>query len=89
MRDESATDALGVTYASRAGYAAEEGAVFFQTLERLDKSKPNGGLPTFLSTHPDPADRVPRIRVLAAKARAEHPETVLSTAGIRRPTCRR
>jgi predicted Zn-dependent protease len=52
---ESQSDKLGVEYSTKIGYDAEEMAGFFNTLDRLS----DGGqeVPTFLSTHPDPADR--------------------------------
>jgi predicted Zn-dependent protease len=52
---ESQSDKLGVEYSTKIGYDAEEMAGFFSTLDRLR----DGGqeVPTFLSTHPDPADR--------------------------------
>jgi predicted Zn-dependent protease len=52
---ESQSDKLGVEYSTKIGYDAQEMAGFFSTLDRLS----DGGqeVPTFLSTHPDPADR--------------------------------
>ncbi|MBC7541346.1 MAG: M48 family metalloprotease [Candidatus Sericytochromatia bacterium] len=74
--DETAADALGVTYAIRAGYAAGEGAAFFQTLKRLEAGKQGSTLPTFLSTHPDPGDREKTILKLAAAAQQQSPGAV-------------
>lgn len=62
--DESESDELGVEYAARAGYKASEGAAFFTVLKRLQEVQ-GGGLPTFLSTHPDPGQREQRIIQLA------------------------
>jgi predicted Zn-dependent protease len=53
---ESESDKLGVEYSSKIGYDAHEMAGFFATLDRLSGG-PEGRLPTFMSTHPDPADR--------------------------------
>jgi predicted Zn-dependent protease len=52
---ESQSDKLGVEYSTKIGYDAQEMAGFFETLDRMRE----GGeeVPTFLSTHPDPADR--------------------------------
>jgi predicted Zn-dependent protease len=52
---ESQSDRLGVEYSTKIGYDANEMAGFFTTLDRMRE----GGeeIPTFLSTHPDPADR--------------------------------
>ena len=61
---ESQSDKLGVEYSTKIGYDAAEMAGFFQTLDRLS----SGGeeVPTFLSTHPDPADRETKVAKLAA-----------------------
>ncbi|HEY0741023.1 MAG TPA: M48 family metalloprotease [Chryseosolibacter sp.] len=52
---ESQSDKLGVEYSTKIGYDAEEMAGFFSTLDRLRGEGEE--VPTFLSTHPDPADR--------------------------------
>ncbi|MCB0570396.1 MAG: M48 family metalloprotease [Phaeodactylibacter sp.] len=53
---ESQSDRLGVEYSTKVGYDAREMADFFNTLKRLSDQSGNS-IPTFLSTHPDPADR--------------------------------
>jgi predicted Zn-dependent protease len=62
---ESQSDKLGVEYSTKIGYDAAEMAGFFQTLDRL--SGEGGEVPTFLSTHPDPADRERKVGKLAAE----------------------
>lgn len=52
---ERQSDQLGVEYSTEVGYNSHKMADFFGTLERL--SEKSGGLPQFLSTHPDPGDR--------------------------------
>lgn len=61
---EKQSDQLGVEYATKIGYDASEMAHFFQTLDRMRE----GGeeVPTFLSTHPDPADREQKVAKEAA-----------------------
>jgi predicted Zn-dependent protease len=56
---ESQSDKLGVEYSTKIGYDAQEMAGFFKTLDRMRE----GGeeVPTFLSTHPDPADREQKV----------------------------
>lgn len=54
--DERESDRLGVEYAAKTGYAAAEGAEFFNSLERISESS-GQSLPTFLSSHPDPGER--------------------------------
>lgn len=56
---ESQSDRLGVEYSTKIGYDSHHMANFFNTLGRLS----GGGdrLPTFMSTHPDPADRFQKV----------------------------
>jgi predicted Zn-dependent protease len=61
---ESESDELGVLYSSQIGYDATHMADFFGTLDRLTGG-PEGRLPTFLSTHPDPANRKTKVRQMA------------------------
>lgn len=63
--DESESDRLGVEYSTKIGYDAREMAGFFQTLKRLSDQGGGGGLPNFLSTHPDPADRFQKTTEMA------------------------
>ena len=58
--DESQSDQLGVEYSTKIGYDAHEMADFFQTLKRM-RDKSGQSIPTFLSTHPDPADRYNKV----------------------------
>jgi predicted Zn-dependent protease len=55
--DEVQADALGVEYSSKIGYDAQKMADFFQVLNKMNMAESEGGVPTFLSTHPDPGDR--------------------------------
>ncbi len=55
--DEVQADALGVEYSSKIGYDAQKMADFFQVLNKMSMAESEGGVPTFLSTHPDPGDR--------------------------------
>lgn len=72
---ESQSDKLGVEYSTKIGYDASEMAGFFSTLDRLS----SGGeeVPTFLSTHPDPADRERKVEKLAADWRRKTKATDL------------
>lgn len=63
---EHESDTLGVTYAKRAGYAAEESAKFFHTLQQLSQTEGQKAIPSWQSTHPDPGDRAERVVQLAA-----------------------
>jgi predicted Zn-dependent protease len=54
---ESQSDKLGVEYSTKIGYDANEMAGFFATLKQISENAGGEEVPTFLSTHPDPADR--------------------------------
>ncbi len=63
--DEREADALGVEYATKAGYDASQMADFFETLQRMDSRADRSGLPSWFSTHPSPADRESAVRALS------------------------
>ncbi len=58
---ESQSDRLGVAYSTKVGYDAREMAGFFTTLDRLSEQSGAQDVPTFLSTHPDPANREKKV----------------------------
>ncbi|MDX5422399.1 MAG: M48 family metalloprotease [Hymenobacteraceae bacterium] len=64
---ERESDRLGVEYSSKIGYDAAEMADFFVTLQRKQEESEASPLPTFLSTHPSPADRYERVHELATE----------------------
>ncbi len=64
--NESESDRLGVEYSTTVGYDAHEMADFFKTLGRLS-ARSGASIPTFLSTHPDPADRYQKVQKQADK----------------------
>jgi predicted Zn-dependent protease len=68
--DELEADRLSVEYCSLAGYDAEKVTGFFRTLARIEE-KEGQGLPNFLSTHPNPGNRIEQITQLAAKWRPQ------------------
>ncbi|RYU77794.1 M48 family metalloprotease [Hymenobacter persicinus] len=68
---ENEADGLGVKYSTKIGYDASYMADFFQTLQRTEEQTGAGGIPTFLSTHPNSADRYTRVKGLAAQARQQ------------------
>lgn len=55
--NEREADALGSEYTSKMAYDATKMADFFQVLNKMNMASSHGGVPTFLSTHPDPGDR--------------------------------
>jgi predicted Zn-dependent protease len=64
--NERQADDLGVQYSTRVGYDAREMANLFKVLDRM-QSQSGGGLPDWLSTHPNPADRVTTVQKNADK----------------------
>jgi len=70
--DESQSDELGVEYSSEVGYDAVEMADFFQTLKRISDQS-GQSIPTFLSTHPDPANRYEDVKRMANQTQAQNP----------------
>ena len=73
--DEREADALGVEYATRAGYDAGRMADFFITLQRQPGAdgQQAARLPEFFSTHPNPVNREATVRALAKKWQAQTP----------------
>ena len=67
--DENEADGLGVKYSTKIGYDASYMADFFQTLSRTEALSGAGSIPTFLSTHPNSADRYTRVKQLATQAK--------------------
>lgn len=70
--DESQSDRLGVEYSTKIGYDAKEMARFFGVLDRVSGG-PEGRVPTFMSTHPDPADRNVKVEQNAKEWQAKTP----------------
>lgn len=65
--NERQADELGVAYSSQVGYDAGKMADFFNVLEKMSLPADQGGVPTFLSTHPSPADRYNSVKNDAGK----------------------
>lgn len=63
--DEREADRLGVEYAARAAYDPREVSNFFEVLGRLSAANDRQTIPGWLSTHPDPPERVQTTRMLA------------------------
>ncbi|WP_151088088.1 M48 family metalloprotease [Hymenobacter baengnokdamensis] len=75
--DENEADGLGVKYSTKVGYDASHMASFFQTLERTEQQS-GSSVPTFLSTHPNSADRYQRVKGLAAQAKQASGKTTFA-----------
>lgn len=63
--DEREADQLGVEYSSKISYDAHKMADFFLVLNKMNLASSEGGVPTFLSTHPDPGDRYNSVNQMA------------------------
>src|SRR5690349_13499301 len=59
--DESQADQLGLRYMRRANFDPRQMPEVFRMLDRLDAAGGGGRLPTWLATHPSPANRVAAI----------------------------
>jgi predicted Zn-dependent protease len=59
--DENQSDSLGLRYMTRAGYDPHEMPKVFATLDRVTESHGMRGTPEWLSTHPDPGNRIEKI----------------------------
>jgi len=73
--DERQADALGVEYSAKAGYDSNHMANLFVSLERLNPGESQGGLPGWLSTHPNPPDRIAAIKRDTQVWREKIPQT--------------
>jgi predicted Zn-dependent protease len=74
--DELEADRLSVEYGSLAGYDPRQAIGFFQTLDRVQE-KEGQGMPNFLSTHPNPGNRIQHIReLIAARPSEKRPSPV-------------
>ncbi len=62
---ENESDRLGVEYSIKGGYDPREMPATYRMLSRISGSE-GARLPTYLSTHPDPAAREATVRALAA-----------------------
>ncbi len=69
---ESESDEIGVGYSSKIGYDAREMSKFFGTIKRI-QNKSGQSVPQFLSTHPDPGNRLTRVRELAQEYQKQNP----------------
>jgi len=65
--NEHESDRLGVEYTSKIGYDAREMANFFNVLNKMSMESEHNGVPTFMSTHPDPGDRYNSVKSQAVQ----------------------
>lgn len=78
--DERQADDLGVRYAAAAGWDPAGVTGMLSTLGRLDEAQgERRGVPNWLSTHPDPLDRVKEAEPAIAAVKAAAPGRTFST----------
>lgn len=65
--NEREADRLGVEYSSKIGYDANRMADFFNVLNKMNMDSEHAGVPTFMSTHPDPGDRYNAVRATSSE----------------------
>jgi predicted Zn-dependent protease len=73
--DELQADALGVRYTARTGWDPAGVAGMLSTLDRLEETTTEKGIPNWLATHPAPADRVEKVQAAVHAASAEATRT--------------
>ncbi len=59
--DELQADALGAEYAAQGGWDPEQVPAFLTTLSRIAELTDRNGVPNWLSTHPQPENRVAKV----------------------------
>jgi predicted Zn-dependent protease len=72
---EVQSDSLGVRYASKAGWQPSGMSGVLETLGRIGAATDRRGIPNWLSTHPQPADRVARVAGDVAAVEGASPGT--------------
>ncbi len=72
--NEREADRLGVEYSSKIGYDAHKMADFFEVLNKMSMGSSHGGIPTWMSTHPDPGDRNIAVNQSSEEWQAKLPE---------------
>jgi predicted Zn-dependent protease len=68
---ENQADQAGFRYALNQGYDVREMSKVFETLDRLSQSSGGGKLPEWLSTHPDPGNRIEHIQKMLDTVKAD------------------
>lgn len=72
---EVQSDSLGVRYASKAGWQPSGMSGVLETLGRIGAASDRRGIPNWLSTHPQPADRVAKVADDVAAVEGASPGT--------------
>lgn len=78
--DEREADDLGLRYMVRDGYDPEMMDDIFQVFERMQQQS-GSALPSWLSTHPSPEDRIQRIRKEVSELQGNFADAVVNREG--------
>jgi predicted Zn-dependent protease len=70
--DELQADALGAEYTAAGGWDPAQVPEFLTTLARISETADRNGVPNWLSTHPQPENRVTRVAPTVEKVRLSH-----------------
>ena len=70
---ELQSDRLGAEYAAKTGWEPSGVPEMLTTLARLNEARDGRGVPNWLATHPDPADRVERVAETVGTMQATRP----------------
>ncbi len=70
---ERQSDQLGIEYMSQLGYDPVQISTFFEVFEGLREEEGNA-IPNWLSSHPDPPDRIEATAAAAEKIKRENPD---------------
>lgn len=68
--DEIEADRVGAQYAAQTGWDPAAVPEFLTTLSRIDEATDRKGVPNWLSTHPQPEDRVQKVQQTVEQLRA-------------------
>ena len=82
--DESQADQLGLRYMRRASYDPRQMPEVFRMLERISAAEGGARLPTWLATHPSPANRVAAINEQIAALPQEFSGTTVNRDAYQR-----
>lgn len=84
--DELQADRLGAGYSASSGWEPRGVPDLLTTLGRIDALADRRGVPSYLATHPDPLDRVERIRPVVAELESGRADAgwVVNETGLQR-----
>ena len=71
--DELEADRLGAEYAGKTGWEPAAVPEFLTTLGRVEELSDSRGVPNWLSTHPEPENRVEQIQTTVAQVKTSNP----------------